>query len=222
MYFFLIFWLQILATGQNSLGIEFFPPELENFSWGEKIEVNARLNETFQNNQNFFIKIKSDFPSIATVTQENFTLNGNENSFNFTINSQFIGRTKLKFYVDSESGNESLIGIFDVPVLPPNSNLQPVMTGVMTTLLVINTFVMGMQLHWQIILAQIKFPVKVGIGILTQFVTMPPVKNSLFYCLSALSPMPYALCTMTVGVPNEKENLILFDILFYILIFIKC
>lgn len=110
-----------------------------------------------------------NFIQIASIEEEMFRVN-------FVIKGNLVGWSSLKFaFKNSKNETFELPDTLSFGVLRTDGLLQTVFTVVVTILVVINTFVMGLQLDWRVILAIFKKPIAPLIGLFCQFICMPLV-----------------------------------------------
>lgn len=108
---------------------------------------------------------------------------GEQTTFEFAVSGVFTGRTKLKIWGwKLPDYGRALVAEYPVAVLRMDTmaKLSLVFTVTMFILIVINTFVMGLQLDWRIILKVFKRPIAPIIGFGCQYIIMPlvSIKNA--------------------------------------------
>lgn len=156
------------------------------------INANFSTNSTEIKKIHRFIVVAKD-PRIAKLTN-NSTEDGRckncynalDNTLQFQIEGVFVGFTEFEIYSVDEDYNtdehvlpDKSIEIYRVGVLRTDtfSTLSVIFTYTMTVLVIINTFVMGLQLDWKIIIQVLRRPVAPIIGFCCQFLIMPLVSK---------------------------------------------
>lgn len=113
----------------------------------------------------------------------NETGNVYEASFEFEVMGRFVGyfSIDIKIFGSSTNGSDVIVVAHKVTVIRTDTFnlLSQIFTVTMTVLICINTFVMGLQLDWKIILGVLRRPVAPLIGFCCQFLIMPLVNDFL-------------------------------------------
>lgn len=131
----------------------------------------------------FVLITRSSNEQVATCCNDTtlFSLLNNDETyqFDFCIRGKFVGRTEISFEL-IPAGKEALKveKQLKITVLRKDGQIQTIFTAVVTTMVVINTFVMGMQLDWRVIITILKRPIAPAIGLCCQFLCMPLVKSN--------------------------------------------
>lgn len=104
-----------------------------------------------------------------------------EGWFEFQVKGLFVGYGIFEIEIfDNLTNDKSVhVGKFKVGILRTDtfSTLSNIFTYTMTVLICINTFVMGLQLDWKIIVAVMRRPIAPAIGFCCQFIIMPLVSS---------------------------------------------
>jgi sodium/bile acid cotransporter 3/5 len=97
--------------------------------------------------------------------------------FEFGIAGVFVGYGEFQFEIFDSTTNttEEKVFVYKISIIRTNAfnMLSNIFTATMTVLICINTFVMGLQLDWKLILQVLKRPVAPMIGFCCQFIIMP-------------------------------------------------
>lgn len=100
--------------------------------------------------------------------------------FEFGLQGVFVGYGEITFEIFDTATNQSYekIFVYKIPIIRTNAfnTLSHIFTATMTILICINTFVMGLQLDWKIILGVLRRPIAPTIGFCCQFIIMPLVR----------------------------------------------
>jgi sodium/bile acid cotransporter 3/5 len=97
--------------------------------------------------------------------------------FEFGLEGVFVGYGEITFEIFDTVTNQSYekIFLYKIPIIRTNAfnMLSSIFTATMTILICINTFVMGLQLDWKLILGVLRRPIAPTIGFCCQFIIMP-------------------------------------------------
>lgn len=94
------------------------------------------------------------------------------------IMAKFVGKTEIRFKLADEFTGDFYELPYKLPlaVLRKEGKLQLIFTITVTVMVVINTFIMGMQLDWKMIITILRKPIAPLIGLGCQFLCMPLVR----------------------------------------------
>lgn len=178
-------------TKSNLSVISFDPPT--NFKLKESsrfvisVNLSKPLPKDLEKDEEIFIT--SQNPNIAkliNVSSARWVACGDEicKFFEFEIEGIFVGWAAFEvrtapILIKNDVEPENLLGVYRVGVLRGDtfSVLSTIFAYTMSALVCINTFVMGLQLDWKIIIAVLRRPIAPIIGFCCQFIIMPLVSE---------------------------------------------